>query len=242
MKQYVIYSRQSKVSGLQGQMTLETADSIIRHYLSTQGKEGVDYEVVAAFKEVGSSFGEKSSSRKNFNEAYELCKENGYSLLVSTASRLARNTAFGAKVIEEIDVVIASNPTASKTMKNIMLVLAEDESLQQSERRKATYQAKKERCKELGIKCEWGGNSDKWREKFTKNREAGLHNTTKNFQPSANKQQTIVAIKQAIGYASPKSWTELAPKLNEQGVLTVSSKEWTPSSLGMFCKRNNISL
>lgn len=81
-----------------------------------------------------------------------------------------------------------------------------------------------------------------WHEEFTKNRAAGLHNTTKNFQPSANKQKTIVAIKQAIGYASPKSWTELAPKLNEQGVLTVSSKEWTPSSLGMFCKRNNISL
>ncbi|ALM62204.1 resolvase domain-containing protein [Vibrio phage qdvp001] len=242
IKKYVVYSRQSKKSGMKGQMTLETADAIIRHFLNTQGEEGVDYEVVKVFKEVSSSYGSKSANRINFNEAYELCKQNGYTLLVSTASRLARNTAFGAKIIEEIDVVIASNPTASKTMKNIMLVLAEDESIQQSERRRATYQAKKEKCKKLGIKCEWGGNSEKWREKYFANKAAGKHSTTKLFKPSPQKDKLVVDIKTAISYGSPKSFVELADKLNKNEVFTLGNKPWNGRSLATFSKRNGIEL
>lgn len=242
MIKYVVYSRQSKKSGMKNQMTLQTADSIVKHFLSTQGVEGVDYEVVEVFKEVSSSFGAKSANRINFNKAYELCKQHGYTLLVSTASRLARNTAFGARIIEEIDVVIASNPTASKTMKNIMLVLAEDESIQQSERRKATYQAKREKCKKLGVKCEWGGNSDKWREKYMTNRAAGKHDTSKQFKPSPQKEKLIVDIKTAISYSSPKTFVELADKLNQNGVMTLSNKVWDGKSLAVFAKRNEIKL
>lgn len=163
MQKFVIYSRQSKVSGLAGQMTLETAEFTVRHYLQTLGKEGIDYEVVARFEEVKSGYGKSSRNRKEFNKAVQLCKSNkDYTLLVPNATRLSRNTAHGASLVEELNIVLANNPHANKTMKNLLLVMGEDESYQQSIRRSAAYQAKKERCEKLGVVCEWGANSKKY--------------------------------------------------------------------------------
>lgn len=167
MKKIAIYSRQSKVSGLKGQMTLETADFTVRHYLHTLGEEGVDYEVVARFQEIKSSYGKNSRSREEFNKAVDFCRENkDVTLVVPNIQRFSRNTAHGATILEEIDVVLANNPHANNTMKNLLLVMGEDESYQQSIRRKATYQAKKERCEKLGVVCEWGANSVKYQQKL----------------------------------------------------------------------------
>jgi len=245
MKKFVIYSRQSKVSDYKGQMTLETSDSIIRHFLNTQGEEGVDYEIMGAFKEVTSSFGAKSSSRINFNKAYEMCKQNNYTLVVSTAARLARNTAFGSKVIEDIDVIFASHPTASKTMKNIMIVLAEDESINQSERRKATCDAKRERCKRNGEKFVWGGNSTKWRETFEQNKASGkhkYHTNERQFKVNPETDSIRKEIERVVKITQVNSYKELTEKVQLASITTPTGKMFTQQNLTNFCRRNNINL
>ena len=114
MRKFVLYSRQSKKSGMVGQMTLETSEFTMQHYLDTLNEP---YEIIDIIQEVKSGFKASSRNRVDFNRAVELCKQNNASLLVSNMSRLSRNTAHGAAVLEEIDVVLASAPSANKAMK-----------------------------------------------------------------------------------------------------------------------------
>lgn len=82
----------------------------------------------------------------------------------------------------------------------------------------------------------------KWHETYTANRAAGKHSTTKLFKPSPQKDKLIVDIKTAISYGSPKSFVELADKLNKNEVFTLKGKEWNGRTLSTFCQRNEIKL
>lgn len=82
----------------------------------------------------------------------------------------------------------------------------------------------------------------KWREKYFANKAAGKHSTTKLFKPSPKKEKLIVDIETAISYSSPKTFVELADKLNQNGVMTLSNKVWDGKSLAVFAKRNEIKL
>jgi DNA invertase Pin-like site-specific DNA recombinase len=243
MKKFVIYSRQSKVSGLQGQMTLETADFTIKHYLNTVGVEGVDYEVVGSFEEIKSSYGhENSRSRAEFNKAVKMCTEsNGeYTLVVSTAARLSRNTAHGAQLVEDFDIVIASNPNANKTMKNIMFVFGEEESYQQSERRKAAAAAKRKRCEDTGEKFIWGGNSPQWHKTFQANR--ANHAKTKRKEASRQRMQPVVTlITDMISFSNNTLTLDaIAAKLNERNITTATGKPWKKQNVSGFIKMYDI--
>ncbi len=246
MKKFVIYSRQSKVSGLKGQMTLETADFTIKHYLSSVGVEDVDYEVVARFQEIRSSYGNNSRNRIEFNKAIDFCRNNpDYTLVVPNIQRFSRNTAHGATILEEIDVVLANNPHANKTMKNLLLVMGEDESYQQSERRKATYKAKRARCEKEGLVCTWGGNSDKWRISFNKNKSLGLHSHKSNatsFRVSDNTNEIVQQISRLVKITTPSNYKELTEKVTLANITTPRGKPFSVTNLANFCKRNNIQL
>ncbi|WNO47212.1 hypothetical protein [Vibrio phage vB_VibM_10AMN] len=82
----------------------------------------------------------------------------------------------------------------------------------------------------------------KWHETYTANRAAGKHSTTKLFKPSPQKDKLIVDIKTAISYGSPKSFVELAEKLNKNKVFTLGNKPWNGRTLSTFCQRNEIKL
>lgn len=240
MKHFIIYSRQSKISGLEGQMTLETADFTIKHYLKTVGKEGLDYKVVGSFEEVQSGFGKKAKNREEFSKAVELCYKNKdkYTLLVSNISRLSRNTALGAKLVEDLDIVVASNPLANNTMKNLMLVMAEEESSQQSIRRTAAAEAKRERCKKNGEKFIWGGNSPKWKASYQSNRAKGLHKKSRTSIKAAEKKKPIVEeIKKIIDYSNDSlTYEQISDKLNAIGVLTTRGNPWIAANVCKFIK------
>ncbi|UUW39893.1 putative Ser recombinase [Vibrio phage VPMCC14] len=232
MTKYVLYRRLSVEDKSRKQHGFDSQMSDIQDFLDKQET----YEVVGDFKEYISG---AATSKPELSKALELCKQHGATLLIAKLDRLSRKVSQIAILMDsDINLKVALMPNASTFELHIYASLAEQEREMIRDRvRKGLSVVKKESPEKLRK-----GKGSKWHETFTRNKELGLHNTTKNFQPSENKQKIILAIKQAIGYASPESWTELAPKLNAQGVLTVSSKEWTPSSLGMFCKRNGISL
>lgn len=244
MKRFVIYSRQSKESGLQGQMTLETADYSIRHYLMTVGKEGIDYEVLGRFEEVKSGFGKSARNRDEFNKAVKLCYDNKETstLLVSNISRLSRNTAYGSQIVEDLNVVLASNPQANRTMKNLMLVMAEDESMQQSIRRKSAVMAKKERCEKNGDDFIWGGNSPQWHKTFQENKAKGLHKRPAFIQKSRDDAQPVVKeITNIIKYSRGSvTQTDIAIHLNSAGLTTARGGEFTKGSVSRMIKKFNI--
>lgn len=81
-----------------------------------------------------------------------------------------------------------------------------------------------------------------WHKSYTANRAAGLHNTTKQFKSSPEKDKLLVDIKTAIKYSKPKSFVELAEKLNDNNVVTLKGKTWCGRTLSTFAKRNNISI
>ena len=81
-----------------------------------------------------------------------------------------------------------------------------------------------------------------WHKSYTANKAAGLHNTTKQFKPSPEKDKLLVDIKTAIKYSNPKSFVELAEKLNDNNVVTLKGKTWCGRTLSTFAKRNNISI
>lgn len=233
---YVLYSRQSKVNGNSNQMTLETSEFAMTNYLDTLGVEGVDYEIVEVLREIKSSYGKNSTNRKNFNRAVELCKEYNAKLLVSTMSRLSRNTALGARILEEVDVVVATSPTADKAMKQIMLIMAENESDQQSQRRKATYQAKKKRCEEAGEELVWGARSSKYKETHQRNKEAGLHKQSKVRTPQ--NPALINRIKQMHSDSNGSmTQTEMANRLNAEGYKTSRGNKVVQGTVSAIIKK-----
>lgn len=242
MKHFVIYSRQSKVSDLEGQMTLETADFAIQNYLNTVGEEGVDYEIAGNFTEIGSSYSKYSRNRIEFNKALALCYSDPskYILLVSNMSRLTRNTAHGATLVEDLLILPASQPNADKTIKNIMLVLAESESHQHSIRRKAAYEAKRARCLRTGEPFYWGGNSPKWKKSYHSNKNK--HKRPASVERAKDFAKPFIEIVKNMIEFSNDSFTQqqIADKLNSKGLLTSRGKEWSKATISRFLKKNNI--
>lgn len=245
MKKLAIYSRQSKVSGLKGQMTLETADFTVRHYLNTLGVEGIDYEVVARFQEIKSGYGKNSRSREEFNKAIDFCRENkDVVLVVPNIQRFSRNTAHGATILEEINVVLANNPHANKTMKNLLLVMGEDESYQQSNRRKATYQAKKERCDRLGVVCEWGANSTKYQEKLKEGKIKHVSKRTSNETTNYWEQyrpQIEYVVESMKSSKIKLTYANISSNLNKMKITSRGGKELNPAQTQRILDKLNIS-
>jgi len=79
-----------------------------------------------------------------------------------------------------------------------------------------------------------------WHKSYTANKAAGLHNTTKQFKASPEKDKLLIDIKTAIKYSNPKSFVELAEKLNDNNVATLKGKAWCGRTLSTFAKRNDI--
>ena len=52
----------------------------------------------------------------------------------------------------------------------------------------------------------------------------------------------LVDIKTAIKYSNPKSFVELAEKLNDNNVATLKGKAWCGRTLSTFAKRNGINI
>lgn len=167
MYKFIIYSRKSRnAQDGHTQHTHATAEWEINNYLQSLDAQNITYEIVESYAEDFSGGG-YYTRRPIFSKIVDMCKKDrSLTLLASKADRIARDSWTGSELLKTINLVIASNPTADITMKQIMFVMAENEYNSTSARFKAMYQAKKKRCEEAGENLIWGGNSPKYQEKL----------------------------------------------------------------------------
>lgn len=242
MYKFIIYSRKSRdAQDGHVQHTHQTNEWHVRNYLKQLDAQDIAYEIVGSYQE-NVSGGGYYTKRPVFRSIVERCKaDRSLTLLVAKADRLARNVRTGAELMETINFVLANAPDADDMQKQLEFMIAEREYKNTSDRFKDMHRAKVEKCKREGVKCVWGGNSEKWRETFYTNKEAGKHNESSKFITAPNtrgliKQMQLVANTQSGDITS----TEFADKLNTLGVTTTTGKQWTPASVRSFARRNAI--
>lgn len=146
---YVAYYRVSTEKQGRSGLGLEAQREAVRSYLN-----GGSWELIAEFTEVES--GKRHVNRPQLQEALELCKLTGATLIVAKLDRLSRDAAFlltlqnaGARF------VCADMPDANSLTVGIMALVAQQEREAISSRTKAALAAAKAR----GVKL--GGNRDR---------------------------------------------------------------------------------
>lgn len=135
---YVPYYRVStKKQGASG-LGLEAQKAFVEHY-SSHGT------IVAEFTEVVS--GKSINKRVELERAIRFCNENGYTLIVAKADRLARNTREALEVYESLNgrFVSCDCPTTDKFTLTLLFAFAEREREMISIRTKLALTAKKQR-------------------------------------------------------------------------------------------------
>lgn len=211
----------------------------------------LDIELDFCFDEFASGKDEKG--RPVFQEMVNSV-EKGDTIYFNDLSRAGRNAG---QLINTINKLLAQQVTIHFITENITLSGDDSNPMQQAmselivnvmasmnqfflAQQKASVKQGLESARRKGKKI--GGANPQWKQSYTTNRAAGKHPTTKLFKPSPQKDKLIVDIKTAISYGSPKSFVELADKLNKNKVFTLGNKPWNGRTLSTFCQRNEIKL
>ena len=141
---YVVYKRLSKQKTDGNQYGFDSQDFDIQNFLKHDGGE-----VISEFSEF---FSGKSlwTQRKELVKAVELCEKTGATLLVSKVDRMGRQTESVAHLLNRIKVRIATMPTATDMVIQIMAVMAEEEVRAISSRTKAALAMAKSKGKLIG--------------------------------------------------------------------------------------------
>lgn len=214
---YVVYYRVSTKKQGESGLGLDAQKSEIERYMKLYAK-GED--IVAEFSEVASG---TTDMRLEFVKAINMCKQEGHTLLVSSVDRIGRKLSIVAKVIEDINVKVASMPFASNFELHIHASVAEQESKLISERTKAALQEAKAR----GVKL--GGNNKKRR----KTMEKTVYN--KMVARDEEHRNLLIALRNA-----KQTYEQIAKRMNELGIKSPRGKEMTATTVHRMCVRLNI--
>lgn len=141
----VIYRRLSKEKTSEKQYGFDSQQADIEHFLKTVP----DHEIIAEFEEFYTGTG-AWESRKELVKAVDLCKKQKATLLVSKTDRLGRNVSSVSKLLEIVDVRIATMPSATNMVIQIMSVMAEEEARAISDRVCKALAVAKANGKKLG--------------------------------------------------------------------------------------------
>lgn len=147
MKQFVIYTRVSTKGQGDSGLGLEAQDRDINLYLDNYAEE--PHEIIGRFCDVESG---TKSDRPQMQEAIELAKQTGATLLTSKLDRLSRSVAFIATLMEDkkLNFTVATMPHADKFQLHIYAALAQQEREFISTRTKAALREAKARGVKLG--------------------------------------------------------------------------------------------
>ena len=142
---FVIYKRLSKQKQQGNQYGFEAQDHDIAIFLK-------QYPDAVIISEITETFTGKTlwTQRKGLVKAVELCEQTGATLLVSKIDRLGRHVESVSHLLNRINVKIATMPSATNMVIQIMSVMAEEEARAISMRTKAALQAAKARGVKLG--------------------------------------------------------------------------------------------
>lgn len=239
-RKFIIYSRKSKdAQDGHTQHTHLTNEWHITNYLKQLDSMGIEYEIVARHSE-DISGGGYYTKRPIFKSIVEQCKaDQGLTLLVAKADRMARNVRTGAELMETINFVLANAPDADDMQKHFEFIIAEREHKNISDRFKDTYKAKKARCLASGEELIWGGSSPKWKESFKSNHEKGLHKVSDRYAKERGVQAPLVQRLQQMMNDSGNSLTqaEMAVRLNNEGFLGSRGKPLSQNGVSHLIKK-----
>ena len=227
---FVSYLRVSTQKQGQSGLGLEAQRKAVEDYLN-----GGDWNLIEEVVEVESG---KKNKRPKLNEAIELCKASGATLVVAKIDRLTRDAAFLLNLKDAgIDFIAADMPEANRLTIGIMALVAEQEREAISKRTKEALAAAKVRGVQLGAYRDGNFVGRVGTSKDAKN--ASEARTALYRRRSAAKLPMI----KKVDPDNSLSLRGIAQKLNDMGVPTISGKgNWSANSVRrlkiMFVSKN----
>lgn len=211
MTDYVAYARVSTAKQGRSGLGLEAQQAAINDFL----REG-DRLLMPTYVEIESG---KGNDRPELTKALNRCKLTGATLLVAKLDRLSRNLAFIATLQDAgTKFVAADMPEANELTIHVMAAMAQHERKAISKRTKDALAAAKARGQKLGG----------WRGGPTVDYRLGTAAKQDNARRFNLRVREAISELQAQGVSS---LSELARRLNEQGVRTSRGGLWRPTQV-----------
>lgn len=214
MKKYVCYYRVSTKGQEKSGLGLQAQKGIIEHYAIIDKAE-----IVKEYTETQS--GKYIENRPILKEAINYCKKNGCMLVVAKLDRLSRNVKDVFTIQEQLGEQFKSCdlPSTDTLTLSIFAGIAQRERELISIRTKLALRAKKDRGEKLGI----------IKNLTSEGRALGTNRAKENARnhPSNKIARELISKYRAEGY----SFQEIANKLNENGLKTVTGKEYKKGTI-----------
>jgi DNA invertase Pin-like site-specific DNA recombinase len=216
---FVSYLRVSTQKQGQSGLGLEAQRKAVDDYLN-----GGDWTVIEEVVEIESG---KNNKRPKLNEAIQLCKASGATLVVAKIDRLTRDAAFLLNLKDAgIDFIAADMPEANRLTIGIMALVAEQEREAISKRTKEALAAAKARGVQLGAYRNGvyvGGKGSRDTAKNASEARTAL------YKRRYAEKLPMIAKVDPDGSLSLRT---IAQKLNELSVPTISGKgSWSANSV-----------
>lgn len=190
--------------------------------------------ILSTYTEIESG---KVNNRPELAKAIAHAKRCKGRLVIAKLDRLARNVAFVSALMDDptLDFVACDNPHANRLTIHILAAVAEDERRRISERTKAALAAAKERGVKMGSARPgfWDSREDRRRAGQEAGRLVAMANAKKRAAPIIAKALPIIRELRAAS----KSFTEIAERLNGDGVEGLGGGKWWASSVWKVWKR-----
>ena len=212
---FVIYKRLSKQKQQGNQYGFEAQDHDIAIFLS-------QYPDAVIISEITETFTGKTlwTQRRGLVKAVELCEQTGATLLVSKIDRLGRHVESVSHLLNRINVKIATMPSATNMVIQIMSVMAEEEARAISMRTKAALQAAKAR----GVKLGGAANVGKTHKVSSKTKLDNQKKYVTQTQPKYEYLRPALTNMRNNNY----TYQQCADNLNLMGTLTPNNSKWCP--------------
>lgn len=217
MTQYVIYKRLSKEKKNGEQYGFDSQQADLVQFLNSHPGE-----ILGEFGEFFSGKGDWIK-RPELVNAVKLCQETGAILLVSKLDRLGRNVASVAKLLEMIPVKIATMPSATNMVIQILASVAEEEARAIGARTKAALAQAKAKGRLIGAAV---------------HKNAGRKGLK--FKPSIDSNYTEDLVLEVIRKNSEASFSQLAKELNDKGITTKQGKQFQSMTIKRLVDKFNI--
>lgn len=201
---YIAYYRVSTEKQGASGLGLEAQQQAVINYIKPEN-------IYQEFTEVESG---RKKDRPILQEALELCKDTGSTLVIAKLDRLARNVAFVSALLESgVKFVCCDMPSANELTIHIYSAIAQDEAKRISTRTREALQVLKDRGVELGTP-----------ENLTQEaRLKGAEAMRTKAMENRNNKLARAFLKLLTG-----SLTAMATSLNESGFRTAKNKSFTP--------------
>lgn len=216
---FISYLRVSTLKQGQSGLGLEAQRKAVKDYLN-----GGDWTVIEEVVEIESG---KNNKRPKLNEAIQLCKASGATLVVAKIDRLTRDAAFLLNLKDSgIDFIAADMPEANRLTIGIMALVAEQEREAISKRTKEALAAAKAKGVQLGAYRDGiyvGGRGSRDIAKNASEARTAL------YRRRSVEKLPMIAKVDPDGSLSLRA---IAEKLNELSVPTISGRgSWSANSV-----------